>query len=176
MDTHMDGKQQLIDMIVSKNLEVIEDNNVVLDASSLILSLPRADDIEGMNTVVMATAVHDKVEGNQVFYYNRLTQVLLLEALGNPTILIPKEVKTGGQLAAYFADTYNVEIDLGQVQSATRTATSWVINFFNWSYIWYGPFTFEAEEDPVDPITTPLKDVLTKRLLDGLYYPEPSTR
>lgn len=176
MDTHMDGKQQLIDMIVSTNREVIEGYDVVLDASSLVLSLPRADDIDGMNTVVLATAVHDKVEKDQVFYYNRLTQELLLQGLGNPTILIPKEVKTPQQLAVYFASTYNVELDLSHVQLATRTHAGWSVKFFASSYIWVGTHVFAAEEDPTDPVEIPLRDIITKTMLDGLYYPDPPNR
>jgi hypothetical protein len=169
----MDGKQQLIDMIVSTNREVIEGFDVVLDASSLVLSLPRADDIDGMNTVVMATAVHEKVENNQVFYYNRLTQEIFEAKLGNPTIFIPKEIKTPGQLTAYFAGTYNVDIDLAQTQSVVRNRFGWVVKFFTWSYIWAGTFIFDAEDDPLDPVITPLEDIITKTRLDGLYYPDP---
>lgn len=173
MDTHMDGKQQLIDMIVSTNREVIEANNVVLDASSLDLSLPRAGSFEGgANTVVTAAAMHDKVEGNQSFYYNRLTQVLFLELLGNPTILIPKAIQTTGQLIAYFADTYNVDIDPAQVQSAILDYRGWVVKFFTWSYVWVGTFTFEA----VDAGRIPLSAVITKTLVDGLYYPDINVR
>lgn len=169
MDTHMDGKQQLIDMIVSTNMEVIEANNVVLGASSLILTLPRAGDfIDGANTVVTASAVHDKVQGNQSFYYSRLTQELFLEALGNPTILIPKEVKTPGQLTTYFADTYNVDIQMAEVQSAILNNTGWVVTFFARSYIWVGTFTFTAE----DPPKIQLSDIITKTRVDGLYYPD----
>lgn len=168
----MDGKQQLIDMIVSTNTEVIEGYNVVLDASSLVLSLPRADNIDGMNTVVMATAVHEKVENNQVFYYNRLTQPLFLEGLGNPTILIPKDCITPTQLAAYFADTYGVDLDLAQVKTALRQSTRWIVKFFDWSYTWVGEHIFAAEADPDNPILISLTDILTNQLLDGLYYPD----
>jgi len=169
----MDGKQQLIDMIVSTNREVIEGFGVVLDARSLVLSLPRADDIDGMNTAVMATAVHDRVENSQVFYYNRLTQDLFEAGLGNPTIFIPKEIKTTAQLTTYFADTYNVDIALAHVKSAMRTYVGWVVEFFSWSYIWCGPYTFRAELDPLDPLVVPLKDIITKTDLDGFYYPDP---
>lgn len=172
MDTHMDDKQQLIDMIVSKNLEVIEANNVVLDASSLVLTLPSAGDYNGANTVVMASAVHEKVEGDQVFYYNRLTEVLFREALGNPTILIPVDCQTPQQLKTYFATEFGVFLDLEHVKSAQRQQSQWVLKFWEWSYTWLGTFSLDAEVDPDNPILTDLKDVLTKTRLDGLYYPD----
>jgi hypothetical protein len=168
----MDDKQQLIDMIVSKNLEVIEANNVVLDASSLVLTLPSAGDFNGSNTVVMATAVHDKVEGDQVFYYNRLTEMLFREALGNPEILIPKDISTLLQLKDYLAVTFNVMLDLDHVKSAQRQQSQWVLKFWDWSYTWLGTFSLDAEIDPDNPILTPLTDILTKTRLDGLYYPD----
>lgn len=167
MDTHMDGKQQLIDMIVSTNREVIEANNVVLDASSLDLSLPRAGSFEeGANTVVTATALHDKVEGNQSFYYNRLTQALFLELLDNPAILIPEAVQTPEQLFAYFAATYNVAINPAEVQSAILDDRGWVVKFFSGSYVWVGTFTF----DVVKPEPIPLSVVIANTVMDGLRY------
>lgn len=168
----MDGKQQIIDMIVSKNQEVIDSYDVVLDADSLILSLPVAGSFEGSNTKVLATASHPKVIGNQTFLYNRITQPILLELLGNPDILIPKTCKSILDVATYFSDVHNLQIDLDQIRTADHQPDRWVITFKPTSYIWAGTFTFAAEVDEVNPIIIPLKDIITKTLLDGLYYPD----
>lgn len=166
----MNARQTLVEMIISTNREVIESFDVVLDDETLDLSWPRAGDWDGANTMVMATAIHPKVEGDQTYYYSRFTQALFEEALGNPTILIPASVANITQLIQYFRDTYGVELDPAEMETVQRNFEDWTITFFERSYMYVGQFVFPAERTD-NPDLIPLGDIL-KRTVDGLYYPD----
>jgi len=166
----MNARQTVVDMIVSTNREVIESYEVVLDENSLDLSWPQAGDWDGLNTMVMATAIHPKVESDQTYYYSRLTQALFEEALGNPEILIPVEVENITQLIQWFRDTYQVELDPAEMNTVQRNFENWTITFFERSYLYVGPYVFKAERTD-NPDLIPLSDIL-KRSVDGLYYPD----
>lgn len=162
----MNGEHHLIDHIVAMNKEEIDNNNVVLDASSLILADPYEVFERGMNTRVVATAKHNKVEGEQVFYYNRLTQDLFLEALGHPSITVPKDCTTPTLMAKYFADTYEVEMDLAEMVSATIVNGEWVIVWRDKSYVWRGEYRFQHEQE------RDLEVLLPVTTFEGLNYPD----
>jgi hypothetical protein len=166
----MNARQTVIDMIVSTNRDVIESFDVVLDENSLDLSWPRAGDWDGLNTMVMAEAIHPKVESDQVYYYSRYTQALFEEALGNPEILIPETVTDITQLIQWFRDTYQVELDPAEMRTVQHNFEDWTITFFETSYLYVDQFVFKAARTD-NPDLIPLEDIL-KRSVDGLYYPD----
>lgn len=165
----MNARQTVIDMIVSVNREVIESYDVVLDENTLDLSWPRAGDWDGLNTMVMAEAIHPKVESDQVYYYSRFTQALFEEALGNPEILIPVEVDDVTKLIQWFRDTFQVELDPAEIETVQHNFEDWTITFFERSYLYVGQFVFKAERTE-NPDLIPLSDIL--KMVDGLYYPD----